>query len=57
MMTIAAMCAGLTAIRFEIEGKYVLAVQLILAAAVHDGMDRRVAPALGSESKMGAELD
>ena len=57
MMTIAALCAGLTAIRFGIQGKYVLAVQLILAAAVLDGLDGRVARALGSESKMGAELD
>lgn len=57
MMTIAAMCAGLSAIRFGIQNEYVLAVQLILAAAVLDGLDGRVARALGSESKMGAELD
>lgn len=57
MMTIAALCAGLTAIRFGVQGKYILAVQLILAAAVLDGLDGRVARVLGAESKMGAELD
>jgi CDP-diacylglycerol--serine O-phosphatidyltransferase len=46
IMTVGAICAGLSAIRFGVQGNYVLAVQLILLAA-----------ALGSDSKMGAELD
>jgi len=57
MLTIAAICAGLTAIRFGVQGNYLLAVQLILAASVLDGMDGRLARLLGSDSKMGAELD
>lgn len=57
MLTIAAICAGLSAIRFGIEGNYVLAVQLILAACVLDGLDGRLARLLNSDSKMGAELD
>lgn len=57
IMTIGAICAGLSAIRFGVQGNYVLAVQLILAAAILDGLDGRLARALGSDSKMGAELD
>ena len=57
MLTIAAICAGLTAIRFGVNGNYLLAVQLILLAAIIDGVDGRLARAMGSDSKMGAELD
>ncbi|MFD2740029.1 CDP-diacylglycerol--serine O-phosphatidyltransferase [Sulfitobacter aestuarii] len=57
MLTIVAICAGLSAIRFGVQGNYVLAVQLILAACVLDGLDGRLARYLGSDSKMGAELD
>ena len=38
-MTIGALCAGLTAVRFAIEGKFGLAVALIIAAAVMDGLE------------------
>lgn len=57
MLTIAAICAGLSAIRFGVQGNYVLAVQLIVAACVLDGLDGRIARLLSSDSKMGAELD
>jgi len=57
MLTIAAICAGISAIRFGVQGSYVLAVQLILAACVLDGLDGRIARLLSSDSKMGAELD
>ncbi|MCL3881928.1 CDP-diacylglycerol--serine O-phosphatidyltransferase [Marivita sp. GX14005] len=57
MLTVTAICAGLTAIRFGLQGNYELAVQLILLAAILDGVDGRLARALGSDSKMGAELD
>ncbi len=57
MLTIAAICAGLTAIRFGVQGHYLLAVQLILVASVLDGLDGRLARLLGADSKMGAELD
>ncbi|GHG83323.1 CDP-diacylglycerol--serine O-phosphatidyltransferase [Pseudodonghicola xiamenensis] len=57
MLTIAAICAGLSAIRFGIAGDVALAVKLILAACVLDGLDGRLARILGSDSKMGAELD
>ncbi|ABV94446.1 putative CDP-diacylglycerol--serine O-phosphatidyltransferase [Dinoroseobacter shibae DFL 12 = DSM 16493] len=57
MLTVAAICAGLTAIRFGVDGNYEPAVLLILLAAVLDGLDGRLARALGSDSEMGAELD
>lgn len=57
MVTIAAVCAGLTAIRFTLQGNFEVAVQLIVLATVLDGMDGRLARFFGSDSKMGAELD
>jgi CDP-diacylglycerol--serine O-phosphatidyltransferase len=56
-LTITAICAGLSAIRFGVQGNYVLAVQLILLACVLDGLDGRLARLLRSSSPMGAELD
>jgi len=57
MLTIAAICAGLTAIRFGVQGHFLQAVQLILVASVLDGLDGRLARLLRADSKMGAELD
>jgi CDP-diacylglycerol---serine O-phosphatidyltransferase len=57
MLTITAIIAGLTAIRFGVQGNFIHAVQLILAACVLDGLDGRLARLLHSDSKMGAELD
>ncbi|SES16933.1 CDP-diacylglycerol---serine O-phosphatidyltransferase [Tranquillimonas rosea] len=57
MLTVAAICAGLTAIRLGVHGAYLEAVLLILAAAVLDGLDGRLARLMGSDSRMGAELD
>lgn len=57
MMTVAAICAGLTAIRAGVSGNFGAAVLFILAAGVLDGLDGRVARLLHSDSKMGAELD
>jgi CDP-diacylglycerol---serine O-phosphatidyltransferase len=56
-MTIAALCAGLTAVRFAVDGRFGMAVALIIAAAVLDGLDGRMARLLKSQSDMGAELD
>ncbi|MEG4642654.1 CDP-diacylglycerol--serine O-phosphatidyltransferase [Paracoccus sp. P2] len=57
MLTIVAVCAGLTAIRFGVQGDYMPAVLLIIAAGILDGIDGRIARLLGSSSKIGAELD
>ena len=57
LIMISAMCAGLTGIRFAINGQFPAAVAMILVAAVLDGLDGRVARLLRSESEIGAELD
>ncbi len=57
MLTITAIALGLTSIRFGLAERWELAVLMILLAAILDGMDGRLARALGSDSKMGAELD
>ncbi len=57
MLTIAAICSGISAIRFAAEGNTALAVFLITLASILDGMDGRAARYLGSDSKIGAELD
>lgn len=57
MLTVGALCAGLTAIRFAIEGHFRLALLLIVLAAIMDGLDGRIARLLRSESQIGAELD
>lgn len=56
-LTLGAICAGLTAIRMAAFGAFNQAVGLVILAAVLDGVDGRLARALGSESLMGAELD
>ena len=57
LLTISAMCSGLTGVRFAVAGHFQIAVGLILLAAVLDGLDGRLARLLRSESQMGAELD
>lgn len=57
LVTLLALCAGLTSIRLTIEGRYELAVYFILASAVLDGLDGRIARFLRSTSRFGAELD
>lgn len=57
VVTLLALCAGLTAIRFAIEGRFEIAVLAILFAAVLDGIDGRIARALKGSSRFGAELD
>ena len=57
LVTLLALCSGLTAIRMAIEGRYELAIAAIVLAAVLDGVDGRVARLLKSTSKFGAELD
>jgi CDP-diacylglycerol--serine O-phosphatidyltransferase len=57
LVSILALCAGLTAIRFAIAGSFGMAVLLIGTAAALDGLDGRLARMLKSESAIGAELD
>lgn len=57
LVSILALCSGLTAIRYAIAGNIALAVFLIGLAAILDGLDGRLARMLKSESAIGAELD
>lgn len=57
LVTLLALCMGLTAIRFATEGRFRMAVLAIIAAAILDGLDGRIARALKGTSRFGAELD
>ena len=56
-VTLLALCAGLTAIRFTFEGRFEIAIYAIIFAAALDGIDGRVARLLRSTSRFGAQLD
>src|SRR6201987_5884828 len=57
LITLLALCAGLTAIRMAFENRYVLALAAIVFAAILDGIDGRLARMLKGTSRFGAELD
>jgi CDP-diacylglycerol--serine O-phosphatidyltransferase len=57
LITLLALCAGLTGVRLAIEGKLEWALYAIVFAAALDGIDGRVARMLKGTSRFGAELD
>jgi CDP-diacylglycerol--serine O-phosphatidyltransferase len=57
VITLLALCAGLTAIRIAAEGRYDLALAAIVFAAILDGVDGRIARMIKGTSRFGAELD
>ena len=57
MITLLALCAGLTAIRLAFEQKLEWALAAIVFAAALDGIDGRVARMIKGQSRFGAELD
>ena len=57
MFTVLSLCAGLTSIRYALDGRFELAVVLIIVAGVFDGLDGRSARLLKISSKLGAQLD
>jgi CDP-diacylglycerol--serine O-phosphatidyltransferase len=57
VITLLALCAGLTAIRMASEGNYTFALYAIVFAAILDGIDGRLARFLKGTSRFGAELD
>ena len=57
MITVLAICAGLTGIRLAFETRYELAVGMVLLAAFLDGIDGRVARLLKATSKFGGQMD
>lgn len=57
LITLLALCSGVTAIRFAVEGRYEFAVGGVIFALVLDAMDGRLARYLQGTSRFGAELD
>ena len=57
MVTMMALCSGVTSIRYSIAEDWTKAVLCIFLAALFDGLDGRVARFLKASSKFGAELD
>jgi CDP-diacylglycerol--serine O-phosphatidyltransferase len=56
-LTLLALCAGLTSIRFAFAGDWHTAVAAIVCAAILDTLDGRVARLLRANSLFGAQLD
>ena len=56
-ITAAALCVGLTGVRFAIEGNWQFAILAVVLAGVLDGIDGRIARLLNAQSRFGAELD
>ena len=57
ILTLLALCAGMTAIRFAVKGQFEYAVFAIIVAGIFDGLDGRLARLLKATSSFGAELD
>lgn len=57
ILTVLALCAGMTAIRFALQGRWEPAVVAVVLAAVFDGLDGRMARLLKGATRFGAELD
>ena len=56
-ITAAALCLGLTGIRFAIAGDWERSILAVLVAGALDGIDGRIARLLKAQSRFGAELD
>ncbi len=57
LMTMLGLCAGLTSMRFGLEGRFGAAAVAITVAAAIDGLDGRLARLLKATSRFGAEFD
>ena len=57
LITLGAICSGLTAIRLGFEGRFELAVVAVVFAAILDGLDGRVARFLKSSTSFGEQMD
>ncbi|AFU05865.1 CDP-alcohol phosphatidyltransferase family protein [Nocardia brasiliensis] len=57
VVTILALCSGLSAVKFGLDNQLDIALAMIGAAAVLDTLDGRLARMLDATTKIGAELD
>lgn len=56
-VTVLALCAGLSAVYFALQGRFELCVAAVGAAALCDALDGRLARLLDASTRIGAELD
>lgn len=57
ILTVLALCAGMTSIRFALLERWDMAVFAVMVAGIFDGLDGRMARLLKGATKFGAELD
>jgi CDP-diacylglycerol--serine O-phosphatidyltransferase len=57
VLTVLALCSGMTSVRFALLARWEEAVLAIVAAGVLDGLDGRIARLLHGTTRFGAELD
>jgi CDP-diacylglycerol--serine O-phosphatidyltransferase len=57
LVTILGLCAGLSSIRYVLDGRFEIAAALIIFAALLDGVDGLLARRLNAATNFGAELD
>ncbi|MBS9719969.1 phosphatidylcholine/phosphatidylserine synthase [Tianweitania sp. BSSL-BM11] len=57
LLTLLAICAGMTGVRLAFEGRFEVAVVMVLGAAFLDGIDGRAARMLKATSNFGAQMD
>jgi CDP-diacylglycerol--serine O-phosphatidyltransferase len=57
LLTLLGLCAGLTSMRFALEGRFGSAAVAITVAGAIDGLDGRLARMLKATSRFGAEFD
>lgn len=57
LITLLALCSGITAIRLGVQGRFELAVGAVLISVMLDAVDGRLARLLKGTSRFGAELD
>ena len=57
VLTLLALCAGMSAIRYAVIGKFEAAVIAIIVAGILGGLDGRMARLLKANSSFGAQLD
>ncbi|MET3560214.1 CDP-diacylglycerol--serine O-phosphatidyltransferase [Bartonella japonica] len=57
IITVLAICAGMSSIRLAFENRYEAAILMVLLAAVLDGADGRIARLMDGSSSFGAQMD
>ena len=57
ILTLLGLCAGLTSMRYALEGRFGAAAVAVMVAGCIDGMDGRLARLLKATSRFGAEFD